>query len=59
VEERRAAGLDPSDADDAVISRQQELLEPIEEEERQEIPLVCQGTMRGLRGMERWLAARS
>jgi aminoglycoside phosphotransferase family enzyme/predicted kinase len=59
VEERRAAGQDPSDADDAVISRQLELLEPIEEEERQGIPLVCQGTMRGLRGIERWIASRT
>jgi predicted kinase len=59
VEDRRAAGLDPSDADDAVISRQLEALEPIGAEERQGIPLVCQGTMRGLRGLERWLASRS
>jgi hypothetical protein len=59
VEERRAAGLDPSDADAAVISRQLEILEPIDEGERQTIPLVCQGTMRGLRGLERWLASRS
>jgi aminoglycoside phosphotransferase family enzyme/predicted kinase len=59
VEERRALGVDPSDADSTVISRQLEALEPIGEEERRSIPLVCQGTMRGLRGMERWLASRS
>ncbi len=59
VEKRRAAGLDPSDADDAVINQQLKQLEPIDEEERSGIPLVSQGTMRGLRGMERWLASRS
>jgi aminoglycoside phosphotransferase family enzyme/predicted kinase len=59
VEERRAVGVDPSDADDAVINRQLEVLEPIGEEERLGIPMVCQGTMAGVRAMERWLASRS
>ncbi len=59
VEQRRELGLDPSDADDAVIQRQRQTLEPIEADERMALPLVCRGSMQGLRGMERWLASRS
>jgi predicted kinase len=58
VSQRRQVGMDPSDADSGVIDRQLASLEPIEGGERQEIPLVCQGSMRGLRGLERWLASR-
>lgn len=58
VKERRAIGLDPSDADASVIRRQLRDLEPIEGEERQSLPLVCHGSQQGMRGMERWLAAR-
>jgi len=59
MEQQRELGLDPSDADDAVIQRQRQTLEPIEADERMALPLVCRGSMQGLRGMERWLASRS
>ena len=59
IKRRREVGGDPSDADAAVISRQLSGLERIGEGERQALPLVCRGSLQGLRGMERWLSSRS
>jgi hypothetical protein len=59
IKRRREAGGDPSDADAAVISRQLSGLETIGEGERQGLPLVCRGSLQGLRGMERWLSSRN
>jgi hypothetical protein len=42
-----------------VISRQLSGLETIGEGERQGLPLVCRGSLQGLRGMERWLSSRN
>jgi aminoglycoside phosphotransferase family enzyme/predicted kinase len=58
VERRREEGLDPSDADAAVIVRQMVSLEAIDAAERERLPLVCRGSLQGLRGLERWLASR-
>lgn len=54
VEQRRRLGLDPSDADAAVIDGQLEKLEPLTEEERRRSHLCCPGSAEGVRRLQEW-----
>lgn len=54
VESRRQLGVDPSDADGFVIEGQLARLEPINEEERQQIDLLCPGSELGVKRLQQW-----
>lgn len=58
VEHRLRLGLDPSDADGAVIARQLSLREPLGEGERQGVDLCCPGSAAGVERLLRWQEGR-